>query len=803
MLLETLEARRLLSGDIDLTFGDHGRVVFRFGGGMTVGASAMQPDGKILVAGGAGGNAYLARFNADGSTDTSFDLDGLAKIDLGGDESFRSIVLLPGGKILVAGRVADRPTDEEFVETDPNARWVMARFRADGALDSNSGFGGTDGIESGAAGSGAIAAMNVAGGKIVTLTPIGNKVRRFDLASGAADSTFAAGGTLDLLADGQLESYFPRSLTVNSAGEIAVVGYGDPLPAEVTHGQHADRTSVLLVMLDSTGQRKNSFDGNGILRLYGDPGGMTFRPDGVLLLAADNSENDGEQRFFTLYRIHNNGTFGEFANTAIRTPEQATNIGIASGGKIYIGAGGGEPGVVRFNADGTTDTTYSDDGVARDLLLDLSPYSVGPRGVMAFDPDNASVVRAVQASRVRGGESISTVGVLIRFKAQPAGSGVSADLQPDGTLLVTGSDVGDDISFQPKDFGDPNSPIVLFANRDTTEFPAGTIRRIVANLGDGRDGFSITDDIAGAIDCSVSGGTGDDAIIGAGGDDTLRGEAGNDWIFPGRGTDQVFGGDGIDKVDYYGSGFDPPLHITPDGVADDGIAGENDNVATDFESFIGSGQDDYIVGTSGDNFIQGASGKDTILAGGGNDVVSVNLYDATVDGGAGNDTLTGGARAMGGDGNDRIDAAASAEGGAGDDVITGKFGRFFGGDGNDYLAILTAEFDSAAYLDGGIGNDTLGGGIAADTLIGGDGNDILRGAAGKDKLNGGAGNDLLYGQGGNDQLLGGPGSDRLWGGAGNDYFDAGLGGVDHLNGNGGDDTAVGAEARDILISIEN
>ena len=102
-------------------------------------------------------------------------------------------------------------------------------------------------------------------------------------------------------------------------------------------------------------------------------------------------------------------------------------------------------------------------------------------------------------------------------------------------------------------------------------------------------------------------------------------------------------------------------------------------------------------------------------------VIVINLRD-------GNDKWTGG----------DIKVVPSVDGGAGDDQLSG-LGILSGGNGNDKLTGL----DSGAQLDGGNGNDTLVGG------------------AGDDTLDGGPGDDLLIGNDGNDTLLGGPGLDRV------------------------------------------
>jgi hypothetical protein len=77
-----------------------------------------------------------------------------------------------------------------------------------------------------------------------------------------------------------------------------------------------------------------------------------------------------------------------------------------------------------------------------------------------------------------------------------------------------------------------------------------------------------------------------------------------------------------------------------------------------------------------------------------------------------------------------------------------------GGDGNDNLSGI-------GFLSGEDGNDTLKGPDSGAQLDGGDGNDTLVGGSGNDTLDGGAGDDLLIGNDGNDTLLGGLGLDRI------------------------------------------
>jgi len=116
------------------------------------------------------------------------------------------------------------------------------------------------------------------------------------------------------------------------------------------------------------------------------------------------------------------------------------------------------------------------------------------------------------------------------------------------------------------------------------------------------------------------------------------------------------------------------------------------------------------------NFTLAAVKSILVNAGNGNDSVSVAggrtyhvAIPSTINGEAGNDSLTGG------DANDVIN------GGKGDDLITGGAGndRLFGNDGFDRIT----GGDGADYLNGGLDNDRLyandGGGL--DTVEGGGG----------------------------------------------------------------------------------
>jgi uncharacterized delta-60 repeat protein len=110
----------------DPTFGGGTAVVtVDLGGFDLLDGIAVQPDGKILLAGStdATGTEDMAvvRLNADGSLDNSFGQGGKVFIDLGGDDYAHAMALQPDGKIILAGRRTIGTTDDiATVRLQPN-----------------------------------------------------------------------------------------------------------------------------------------------------------------------------------------------------------------------------------------------------------------------------------------------------------------------------------------------------------------------------------------------------------------------------------------------------------------------------------------------------------------------------------------------------------------------------------------------------------------------------------------------------------------------------------------------------------
>src|SRR5215471_8409512 len=128
---------RAASGDLDSTFGTGGKVNLAFpGSNDAVRGTAIQSDGKIVVAGSDGNDFTLARYNTDGTLDTGFGSAGKVVTDFSGgaDQAF-AVAIDSSGKIVAAGSTTNTvsPTGTDF---------ALARYNATGTLDATFGGGG-------------------------------------------------------------------------------------------------------------------------------------------------------------------------------------------------------------------------------------------------------------------------------------------------------------------------------------------------------------------------------------------------------------------------------------------------------------------------------------------------------------------------------------------------------------------------------------------------------------------------------------------------------------------------------------
>ncbi len=446
------------------------------------------------------------------------------------------------------------------------------------------------------------------------------------------------------------------------------------------------------------------------------------------------------------------------------------------GGNQNLRGGPGDDVLVGGTGDDTADYSDRPQGVSVDFAGGGGDGIPGENDVVAYDVENGI-----------GTPFLDTFTGSDRNNRLDGGGGPDNLLGYDGhDVLVEGGGAGDNLNGG--------------GGTDTVDYAAATANVTLTLDGVANDGASGEGDLIHSSVENARGGPAHDTITGNGGANELDGAGGNDTLLDGGGAGDILaGGGGIDYVDY--SGRTTPLDLRIDDTANDGAAGEGDDIRGDVEQISGGSASDTIVGGLGDNHLYGQGGDDVVNGYLGNDILfggpgsdlvtyegrgeplTVNL--GTGSGGAPGegDALLEFERVRGGNGNDSLtgDAAGNIlEGGPGDDT-------FDGGPGGDFFAD-TGGFDTLTYasrVDGvsvtfdhvaddgepGEGDRVDPDGAWLERIVGGSGDDVLNGSALGNKLEGRGGLDTLDGGSGDDTLLGGTEGDDLRGGPGTDTVD--------------------------------
>ena len=188
-------ARYTSNGSLDTSFGSGGKVTTQVGSGADgANAVALQPDGKIVATGfssnGSNDDFALVRYNADGSIDTGFGLGGKVTTPIGsaGDTAWE-VAIQPDGKLVAVGSSSSGLTDD----------FALARYNADGSLDTGFGSGGKVTTPFGSSYDDALAARLQPDGRIVAVG-YSNNGTKYELAlarympDGSLDTGFGSGG---------------------------------------------------------------------------------------------------------------------------------------------------------------------------------------------------------------------------------------------------------------------------------------------------------------------------------------------------------------------------------------------------------------------------------------------------------------------------------------------------------------------------------------------------------------------------------------------------------------------------------
>jgi uncharacterized delta-60 repeat protein len=346
------------AGDLDATFDGDGRVVTAFAGDATGIAVAVQADGKIVVAGRVAQKFALTRYTTSGALDPTFGGDGRVVTRFSTGTAFATgVAIQADGKIVAAGFRSSGTIEVEF-------KFALARYTPSGALDPTFGGDGrvTTGFATGFPGASANGVAIQADGKIVAIgtrfsTAVDDK---FALArynpSGALDPTF--GG------DGKVTTGFPGAgagggahaseVAIQADGKIVAAGSLSP----TTGGGLEFGSEFALARYDTSGALDPTFGGDGKVTTGFVTGGafatdVAIQADGKIVAAGGRFSNEVKERF-ALARYDPSGaldpTFGGDGRvvTGFAGDAFASGVAIHTDGKI-VAAGRLTP----FRGDGS------------------------------------------------------------------------------------------------------------------------------------------------------------------------------------------------------------------------------------------------------------------------------------------------------------------------------------------------------------------------------------------------------------------------------------------------------------------
>jgi uncharacterized delta-60 repeat protein len=381
LVVATASAALTAPGDLDPTFGGDGIVRTDLTHAEDDGfAVAIQPDGKIVVAGEAGIGGRnprfaIVRYGTDGSLDPSFGGGGgTMTIDFTPHDDFPYAVRIQeDGKIVVAGAAA---------YNRPNSRFALTRLTPDGSLDPTFGGDGT-------------VITNVSPGydwvNGMALQPDGKIVLVGSVSAGDDNGKigvlrYRSDGSLDPAFDGDgivLSDPTPTyddglAIGVEADGQIIVAGGA---------GFAGPNERFVALAYEPDGSPDATFGGDG--SVFTDvtpqadvPFGLAIQGDGKIVVAGGAAAGSADPRF-ALVRYERDGSLDpslEGDGTVITnlTPydDGAYSVAIDPDGRIVAAglAGNGGPAprlaAVRYLANGALDPTFGGDGK---VTTDLSP----------------------------------------------------------------------------------------------------------------------------------------------------------------------------------------------------------------------------------------------------------------------------------------------------------------------------------------------------------------------------------------------------------------------------------------------
>jgi uncharacterized delta-60 repeat protein len=539
----------------------------------------VQPNGKVIVA----DQTSLARYNIDGSIDSSFGTNGqilLSNITLLPINTVTALALQPDGSIIVAtGQDRSLLVTPSFLQQP-----ALSKLNSDGSIDQI--FSQNARYSSPVASAGSNLLSVQPDGSIISLGS--NNIYRYE-----------PNGTLQFIANLEASTSVNNiaglhSFATPQGNKIVTADY---IPSVNIFDLSGNNYSLVLNRYNLDGTLDRNFGNNGTVIGAGLPDfrvtGITTDVNGQLILTGANELLSPGVPTTLLVKYSSNGTLDQsfgtngFVNTGLidwRFTSGQSSLTVQPDSKILISgqdttasAGGfanNEPFLLRYNPNGTLDSSFGDSGSLR--------------------IDNSAGILSVQAN---------------------------------GDILSIGATTTNQAKF---------SRYLSVGDFPVDRLAAGSKSNDHLAGGRGNDLFK-----AGAGNDTVWGGYGYDTIDGESGNDTILGEAGADRLYAANGDDLLIGGQGLDYL--HGGYGDDTLLGGEDGdlligdVGNDSLTGDDGN-----DILYGGDGVDTLQGSIGDDILDGENGDDFLVGGLGNDDLYGANNDDRLDGGEGNDSINGG-----------------------------------------------------------------------------------------------------------------------------------------------------------------
>ncbi|OGP74429.1 MAG: hypothetical protein A2W09_00690 [Deltaproteobacteria bacterium RBG_16_50_11] len=499
-------------GDLDRSFSADGKVT---AGEITstVGDVAIQPDGKIVVAGTDGNDVTLFRYNSNGTLDSTFSGDGKVTTAVGTTSIARAVAIQFERKIVVAGSSESGDSDI-----------LIVRYNSDGSLDTTFRGNGIATFDVTEFDDRALDVAIQSDGKIVvvgTIQPSGNRQDIILLrlnSNGSFDNTFSGDGRVVFpdLGDDETTAI---AVAIQSNNKIVVAGQGD---VGLSNG------NFFLARYNSNGELDNTFGQGGLsiidLGHVALPRDLAIQSDGKIVVSGVSLVTFAAT--FLVLRTNSNGTldnrFGGgngFVDTHFPGSSgisRANAVAIQADGKILAAgvvglSSSNEFALARYNSNGTLDATFSSDGI---LTTDFSSNS----------DDDARAI-AIQKN--------------------------------DGRIVVAGFSSGDFALARYHAFECNGSNVTILGTQTSNTINGTSGNDVIQGLGASE---------------TINGGIGDDIICGGDGNDNINGGANNDTLLGQGGDDALDGGSGTDACNVGGASM-PPTRVQTTVNCESGITG--------------------------------------------------------------------------------------------------------------------------------------------------------------------------------------------------------------------------------------